>query len=151
MNPKYLYSVIDNRSRELYISRHQRSPNNVKSHSSFYLLNLGISFPQTTNNIITMATYDSKGIYAAVRFWKALHKDFLSLRISKMKPSIIPCQNNNRRCLSNSKFFGKFLDGGATFLLLPTRSIKSRKVPYAKWRSLREKMNQFRVLFCKCR
>lgn len=90
MNPKYLYSVSDNRSGELYISKHQRSPNNVKSHSSFYLLNLGISFPQTTNNIITMATYDSKGIYAAVRFWKALHKDFLSLRISKMKPSIIP-------------------------------------------------------------
>lgn len=68
MNPKYLYSVSDNRSGELYISKHQRSLNNVKSHSSFYLLNLGISFPQTTNNIITMATYDSKGIYAAVRF-----------------------------------------------------------------------------------
>lgn len=34
MNPKYLYSVSDNRSGELYISKHQRSPNNVKSHPS---------------------------------------------------------------------------------------------------------------------
>lgn len=152
MNPKYLYSVSDNRSGELYISKHQRSPNNVKSHSSFYLLNLGISFPQTTNNIITMATYDSKGIYAAVMFWKALHKDFsFPSNIENEALYHSKCQNNNRRCLSNSKFFGKFLDGGATFLLLPTRSNKSRKVPYAKWRSLREKMNQFRVLFCKCR
>lgn len=133
MNPSTCILLVHgNRSRELYTSRHQRSLNNLESHSFFYLLNLGISFPQTTNNIITMATYDSKGIYAAVRFWKALHRDFLSVRISKMKPSIIPCQNNNRRRLSKSKFFGKFLDGGATFLLLPTRSIKSRKVPKCK-------------------
>lgn len=34
MNPKYLYSVSDNRSGELYVSRHQRSPNNVESHPS---------------------------------------------------------------------------------------------------------------------
>lgn len=34
MNPKYLYSVSDNRSGELYISKHQRSPNNVESHPS---------------------------------------------------------------------------------------------------------------------
>lgn len=67
-------------------SETSKKANSLKDSPSYNLLNLEISFPPTTSNIISMATCDSKGIYAAVRFWKALHLDFFPLKYQKWSP-----------------------------------------------------------------